>query len=525
MADKAFQIRFGGQTLRVRMGNDAIAQTAAARAEAAQEAAEAARDETDAMLAAGNIDPQVDETLLLAVKDAAGFYGFIVDLLKGLSFAGVNLSNEGLRTTAFQVLELGEGGFAVKDANGYYALFVGPGEYVGDTSDILRRLVALESTGATTSAPPPLPNVEVWAHRGTFVSSLAPENSRDALLYSAKAGFRFNESDARLTSDGEWAGLHDASLNRTCKLTSGYADISGTVNVADISLATLRSTYVLASTKPAQRRPVPTVAEYLTDCREFGIFPIMEIKPTGASEAQIAALFNLCRSILGEGNFGFDSFTAAQLDYVRTLSATTPLYYLHHSGTINDGTAASVCAGIAAKAPAALFMDYTAVTPTIRSAARSAGIPMGVYTPPASAANTAYAGGYDFLTSDEMAPRLTNQNVIWRSYAAPSWSDWSRLGTETDDDLVLAAGETATLTPPAVTAVDFGSYHLQGEWKGAISITGTGIGTNALSNAGDDFNRFNFSRLLVAAAPAITITAGVGGARLHGLRVAVASFD
>ena len=488
------------------------------------DAAETARDETETMLAAGNLIPQADDTLLLATRDAGGFYGMTVDLLAGLSFGDVNLKSDGLRTDEFHLIEDGSGGFFVRDESGYYAVSVGAGEFSGDTSALVARLVALESGDNASAAPPPMPRSEVFTHRGTFLSSIAPENSRDALVYSAKAGFRFNETDARLTSDGVWVVMHDESLNRTCKLASGYATISGTVNVADVSAATLRADYVLASPKPAQRRPVPTVAEYAADCRDLGIFPVFEIKPSGASDAQVAALHSLLRGILGEDGFGLDSFHFAKLDYVRTLSAVTPLYYVHSSSTIDDGTAATRAAAVKAKAPASLWL-YDTISPAIIAAARAEGLPIGYATPPASLSNTIFRYGVDEIVSDEMPPRLTNQKVVWRSYGAPNWDDWDHTGTETDGDLVLVAGDTVVLAAPSAASVGFGAYYLQGEYSGAISITGTGIGTNALTSTSGDYERFDFSRLLVEGAPAITITAGTGGARLHGLRVAVASFD
>lgn len=119
--------------------------------------AETARDETEAMLAAGNIDPQEDDTLLLAITDAGGFYGMTVDLVAGLSFADVNLKSDGLRTDTVHFIEDGAGGFYVRDDSGYYAVAVGAGEFAGDTSALVARLVALEGAGGTASAPPPMP--------------------------------------------------------------------------------------------------------------------------------------------------------------------------------------------------------------------------------------------------------------------------------------------------------------------------------------------------------------------------------
>ena len=67
----------------------------------------------------------------------------------------------------------------------------------------------------------------------------APENTIPAFIAGYNAGFTIMECDSRVTSDGVFVLLHDATINRTARNADGTT-ISETLNVADLTYAELQ---------------------------------------------------------------------------------------------------------------------------------------------------------------------------------------------------------------------------------------------------------------------------------------------
>jgi len=180
------------------------------------------------------------------------------------------------------------------------------------------------------------PNATMSMHRGLCLSGIAPENSLDAAVLAARAGYDWIEGDMQLTSDGELVITHDNILNSsTFKYAADYSDIPSNINVNYLTLDELRKTYVLASPNPGMRKPIPTLEEMFITCRNNHIKPLMEIK-TGFTQADMLKAYNLGSEILGDDNFAF-SGGYALLDYIRTLSDKVDLFYLSGSllGAVN----------------------------------------------------------------------------------------------------------------------------------------------------------------------------------------------
>jgi len=180
-------------------------------------------------------------------------------------------------------------------------------------------------------------NVKITLHRGLNLGGIAPENSLDAAELAARAGYDGIEGDIQVTSDGELIVMHDDILNGSLvKNASDYSDIPAGIYIKNKTLADLRANYVLASPNPGMRRPIPTLEEMFTTCRNNHIIPIMEIK-NPMSQAAILKAYTLGSQILGDKNFILSSQGAGPLDYVRTLSDTIDLLYGTSSilGTVN----------------------------------------------------------------------------------------------------------------------------------------------------------------------------------------------
>lgn len=117
----------------------------------------------------------------------------------------------------------------------------------------------------------------MFAHRGCW-SKIVPENSVPAVARAARHGYKGIECDVKLTKDGKMVIMHDKTINRTCRNASDYSKIEGKVNVSDLTFKELRKNYVLASSNPEFRMPVPTLEELLKECKKHNVVPMLHSK-------------------------------------------------------------------------------------------------------------------------------------------------------------------------------------------------------------------------------------------------------
>ena len=120
----------------------------------------------------------------------------------------------------------------------------------------------------------------LYAHRGCWTMSesgefIVPENSLPAVEMAKKMGYTGIECDVHYTKDGRMVILHDATLNRTMRRASDYSRLTEPVRLEDLTFEELRRDYVLESTNPAWRTPIPTLEELLTECKKHGIVPML----------------------------------------------------------------------------------------------------------------------------------------------------------------------------------------------------------------------------------------------------------
>ena len=118
------------------------------------------------------------------------------------------------------------------------------------------------------------------AHRGVNMrSTVAGENSLEAIRLAKAAGFGAIETDVRLSADGALVVMHDSTLNRTCLHADG-TPLSEPVAVAGKTLRELRSDYILKAADPACRTRIPTLEEYLAECARNGLYTFIERNST-----------------------------------------------------------------------------------------------------------------------------------------------------------------------------------------------------------------------------------------------------
>ena len=114
------------------------------------------------------------------------------------------------------------------------------------------------------------------AHRGLHLrSTVAGENSLEAIGLAKRAGFKYIETDCRWTSDKVMVIMHDAAINRTCTLADGTSLGKKPVNVEDLTFEQLRRDYRLKADLPQRRSVVPTLEEYLKKCKGEGFSTVL----------------------------------------------------------------------------------------------------------------------------------------------------------------------------------------------------------------------------------------------------------
>ena len=145
------------------------------------------------------------------------------------------------------------------------------------------------------------------AHRGCWLKEgeefYINENCPAGVRMAARYGYPAIECDVRYTRDSVMVLMHDGTINRTMRNAADYSQITEPVRVADCTFEELRTRYVLASTDPALRTPIPTLREELEACRDAGIIPMLH--------SAVIESYSLAQEILGDNFIAFDANEAA----------------------------------------------------------------------------------------------------------------------------------------------------------------------------------------------------------------------
>lgn len=164
---------------------------------------------------------------------------------------------------------------------------------------ILAVLLALFSTFAWSTGQ----SRRFIAHRGVDLgSTIAGENSLEAIALARDAGFDAVETDVRLTADDTLVVMHDATLNRTCLRIDG-TPLSEPVEVGSLTWARLQEGYRLKADSLERRSNIPSLAQYLRACRQAGLTVFIEPKLHDPSGRHYARIISTADSILGRDNY------------------------------------------------------------------------------------------------------------------------------------------------------------------------------------------------------------------------------
>ena len=209
-------------------------------------------------------------------------------------------------------------------------------------------------------------------HRG--LNGTYPENTLPAFIGSAKAGFKYVETDVQFTSDGVAVLLHDNSINRTARNSDG-TPLSSTVNIADITYEeALEYDFGIWKGEEFAGTKIPTLTEFLALCRNLGLCPYIELK-VGTS-SQIAQLVDMTMQYNMQDKCTWISFLSSLLGYVSAEYGKARLGYV-----VSSVTSSTVANAIGLKnGTNEVFIDSSTRTSAEILLCKNANIPLEVWT-------------------------------------------------------------------------------------------------------------------------------------------------
>ena len=277
------------------------------------------------------------------------------------------------------------------------------------------------------------------AHRGTFYFGI-PENSLTSFNLARELGYDYIECDVRVTSDGKYIIMHDASIKRTC-VNADNTPITTTINVASNTFDTLRTNYRLKSNNPDYRLPIPSLEEYLYAVKDSGSKAMVELEPL--TNAQLDEVYAMCVEILGNGNFAFNSGYYAELDYIRTIDEDVVLLY--ETDPIIDTT--NTIDGSTRNHPKNVwYANYTGTYGTVNASVvrqyHAKGMMVGVWTVPCEDYTNVLNMGVDLIATNDIAPSLVSANAVLQIFDRKHrYGGIITDGTISDDGITLANGQ------------------------------------------------------------------------------------
>lgn len=160
------------------------------------------------------------------------------------------------------------------------------------------------------------------AHRGCWLREpdgeyYIPENSTYGIEMAARYGYPAIELDVKYTLDQKMVVMHDATINRTMRNAADYSRIEKPTRVDALLFDDLRRDYVLESSDPSKRTPIPTLEEMLIACKKTGVVPMLHSK--------VLDSYRLARKILGNKWIAFEENYSA-LRVARSISDVLVLW-------------------------------------------------------------------------------------------------------------------------------------------------------------------------------------------------------
>ena len=351
------------------------------------------------------------------------------------------------------------------------------------------------------------------AHRGVNMRyTVAGENSLEAIRLAKSAGFGAIETDVRLSADGELVVMHDSTLNRTCLRADG-TPLNEPVPVRNKTLQELRSDYVLKASDPARRTRIPTLREYLAECKRNGLYTFIEPKlydPTGDHYRDIIAAAD---ELLGRDNYVVTSNNRAN-DVIREIGIRD----VRLMGILYQTAFKKIeSLGNVIMAVSTTRFDEEAYTHWV-DRSKEAGLMRESHADKFAQFDRINRHDIDFVSTDFLAPDFNGQGKIVLECAR--LDDFDCPAQRNRGEIRLQSGETATSKAP-LPEVAFGGIYLEMDASGDARIE---LGSQTFTVKSPEERHIEHQVLIYDAIPSLRITALSDGLSIKELRVKVVEF-
>lgn len=323
-----------------------------------------------------------------------------------------------------------------------------------------------------------------------------PSESLEDIRISKRLEFNVIEANVHMTSDGKFVVIHSAGGKFGYEVT----DLNGAFTYADTAINSVTLDWIKANIRyrsdlPRFRTQIPTLEEFLTECRIQGMVPFCQ--------ASTAAMVALLDNIMGYGNYIAYNGTRAltQAPIVQYLSLATKaeimerarsigVPYIYAMGNLGDFTDEEL-ADIVHSLHAEGFMIGTAYVSGM-------------------AANRVRKLGFDLIASTWNINDFDNANICTLCNGL-NWNDFAITGaTPTDSGVSLSSGQTiAPATAPNAVFLAKAVLHLT--FSGELYVS---MGSEQAVVSSDGVNEIQLSSYYINSAPTFQISGRTTGATI-----------
>lgn len=350
------------------------------------------------------------------------------------------------------------------------------------------------------------------AHRGVNLGcTIAGENSLEAIRLASIAGFDAVETDVRLTADSVLVVMHDNTLNRTC-LNADGSELKEKTEVAALTLDQLKSQFILKATAPGNRTPIPTLREYLAECKKSGMQVFIEPKLMDETGKHYRNIIREADEVLGKNNYIITSNNRANV-IIRKLGLNeVPLMGILYQTTF--GEIESLKNIIMAISTSQFSVnDYAQMV----AKAKATGLQTESSADNFSRFTMINDNDIDYISTDYLAPDLTEDMVLIAN--CYKFSDFTFSGRLTGGTFILEPGQKVELRSP-LSETGFGAVYLEIEMKGNCTVV---MGNQEFTISNQVVKSYRHQLMIFKSAPAFRITAAEKS-EIRKIRLKVAKF-
>jgi glycerophosphoryl diester phosphodiesterase len=346
------------------------------------------------------------------------------------------------------------------------------------------------------------------AHRGVNMrSAIAGENSLESVSLAKRAGFQCVETDVRLTADSVLVVMHDNTLNRTCLNIDG-SELTEKVSVADVTMEDLNSNYILKATEPENRTQIPTLKEFLAECKKHGILPFIEPKIFDETGQHYKNIIDLADEVMGKNNYIITSNNRANI-VIRKLGLNdVPLMGILYQTTFEEiESLGNIIMAISTSQFTVKEFEFN-----VNKAKRS-GFQTESHTDNFHRFAMINNSEIDYISTDFLAPDIKDNSLLLIDYK--SFEEFHCTGKLSDGVIKLSTDDVLTITEK-LPEVYFGGIYLELEIKGNCDVVLANL-KFTIENA--ETESYKHQLMLYNSTPPFSITANdkceIGNVRLR----------